>query len=264
MLDWLPENVSTFGQGVDSLFYVVYYLTVAIFLLVFTIYVIFIVKYRKKKSGEKAYHYHGNNVLEFTWTALPFALFAFLAFYSDVVWRDIKYPSHTPNPDYTIEVMAQTYMWHLRYPGSDGIFGHREMKYISPTNPFGIDPNDPNGKDDFVSVNQMHIPINKTILVKLSSMDVIHSFFLPNMRMKQDAVPGQWVNLWFNSIKTGEFEIACAELCGSGHFQMRGVLTAQSQTDFHAWIDQQYQNVNAGLAQAAAHDSTQNSSKTGM
>ncbi|MBI5648651.1 MAG: cytochrome c oxidase subunit II [Ignavibacteriae bacterium] len=248
MLDWLPENISTFGEGVDHLFALIYYITVGIFVLVNIVYVVFIVKYRRRRKTDRAYHHHGNNLLEFAWTALPFGLFLFLAFYSDGIWRDIKYASHTPNPDLEVEVMGQTYMWHFRYPGSDGIFGHREQKFISATNPFGIDAADPNGKDDIVAINRLTIPVNKTVLVHLSSMDVIHSFFLPNMRVKQDAIPGQWVNVWFNGAKTGEYEIACAELCGSGHYLMRGVLDIKAQSAFDTWMDGE----NARLAAANA------------
>ena len=252
MLTWLPENISTFGNGVDHLFSLIYYITLAIFVLVNVVYLVFIFRYRRRRKSDKAYYYHGNNALELIWTALPFALFVFLGFYSDGIWRDIKYDTHTPNPDITVEVMGQTYMWHVRYPGSDGVFGHRDPKLTSPTNPFGIDPADRNGTDDYVAINQLHFPINKNVLVRLSSMDVIHSFFLPNMRVKQDAVPGQWANVWFNGRKTGEYEIACAELCGSGHYLMRGVLTLQSQSEYDAWIDQQYANTAAAAAQKSA------------
>ena len=248
MLDWLPENISTFGEGVDHLFAIIYYITVGIFVLVNAVYIVFIIRYRRRKKSDRAYHHHGNNMLEFAWTALPFALFLFLAFYSDIIWRDIRYASHTPNPDLVVEVMGQTFMWHFRYPGSDGIFGHREQQYISPTNPFGIDAADPNGRDDMVTINRLTIPVNKTVLVKLSSMDVIHSFFLPNMRVKQDAIPGQWVNVWFNGSKTGEYEIACAELCGSGHYLMRGVLELMPQSAYDAWIDGEYTRMAAANA----------------
>jgi len=251
MLDWLPENVSVFGEGVDHLFRLIYYITAGIFVLVNAIYIVFIIRYRRKRKGEKAYHFHGSNRLELIWTALPFGLFLFLAFYSDGIWKDIRYAERTPNPDLVIEVMAQTYVWHIRYPGSDGVFGARDIRFISSTNPFGIDPDDPRGEDDLVLINSMHVPINRTVLVRLSSMDVIHSFFLPNMRIKQDAVPGQWVDVWFNSRKTGEYEIACAELCGSGHYMMRGVLNVYSQADYDAWKDEQYTNMRAALQLAS-------------
>ena len=140
MLDWLPENISTFGEGIDYLFYLIYYITVAIFVLVYAVYITFVIRYRRRKKSARAYHYHGNNLLEFTWTALPFVLFAFLALYSDIIWREVKYESHKPNPDMEIEVMGQTFMWHFRYPGSDGIFGRKDQMLISTTNPFGLDP----------------------------------------------------------------------------------------------------------------------------
>lgn len=248
MLDWLPENISTFGEGIDYLFYLIYYITVAIFVLVYAVYITFVIRYRRRKKTARAYHYHGNNLLEFTWTALPFVLFAFLALYSDIIWREVKYESHKPNPDMEIEVMGQTFMWHFRYPGSDGIFGRKDQMLISTTNPFGLDPSDPNGKDDLIMLNQMHIPINKTVLVRGSSMDVIHSFFVPNMRVKQDFVPGGWYSTWFNARKTGAYEIACAELCGRGHYLMRATLTVHSQEEFDTWIDQQYENVKAAAA----------------
>lgn len=263
MLDWLPENVSVFGEGVDHLFSLIYYISVAIFVVVNAVYIAFIIRYRRKRKGDRAYHYHGNNLLEFSWTALPFALFLFLAFYSDGIWEDIKYADKTPNPDLVVEVMGQTYLWHFRYPGSDGIFGRRDSKFMSTTNPFGIDPEDPNGKDDLVSINTMNVPVNKTVLVHLSSMDVIHSFFLPNMRVKQDAVPGQWVDVWFNSIKTGKYEIACAELCGSGHYLMRAVLNVQPQAEFDRWADEQYGGVLASLQASAAQNSPASQSAPG-
>ncbi len=251
MLDWFPENISNLGDGVDHLFYVIYYLTVAIFFLVNAVYIWFIIQYRRKKKRERAHYYHGNNVLELTWTALPLALFVFLGFYSDGVWQRLKYAEHTPNPDFTVEVMGQTYMWHFRYPGSDGVFGHREQRFISATNPFGIDPSDANGRDDYTTINQLHLPINKNVLIRMSSMDVIHSFFVPNMRIKQDALPGQWVNVWFDGRKTGTYEIACAELCGSGHYLMRAELTLHGQQDFDTWIDEQYKAIAAARATTA-------------
>lgn len=240
MLDWLPENISTFGEGIDHIFYLIYYITLAMFIVINAVYLTFIFKYRRKKKSEKAHYTHGSSIVEFTWTLIPFAIFVFIGFYSDGFWEDVKYPDKEPNPDVTVEVIGQQYMWHMRYPGPDGIFGHREAKYISPVNPFGIDTNDVNGKDDYTVINQLHLPINKNILVKLSSIDVIHSFFLPHLRVKQDAVPGQWVDVWFDGRKTGEYEIACAELCGSGHYQMRGVLTFHSQTDYDDWLNKAY------------------------
>jgi cytochrome c oxidase subunit 2 len=248
MLTFFPENVSTFGGELDSLFAMIYYASVAIFFLTYAILIAFIIMYRHQE-GRKAYYYHGNNLMEFTWTLLPTFLFAGIGLWSDSAWTNSKYAYRVPNPDVTIDVLGYQsgFGWQFRYPGPDGIFGNKDRNQISSANPFGIDSNDANGKDDLVIISpggtrpvEVHLPINKNILVNLSSNDVLHSFFLPNFRVKQDAVPGQWIKVWFNGTKAGTYEIACAELCGSGHYNMRGVLVMDSQEKYDEWLDQQY------------------------
>jgi cytochrome c oxidase subunit 2 len=109
---------------------------------------------------------------------------------------------------------------------------------MSKMNLFGIDSNDVNGKDDIIIENaQLHLPINKNIVVNLSTADVLHSFFLPNFRVKQDALPGKWIKVWFNGTKAGKYEIACAELCGSNHYAMRGEIFMYGQQDYDKWLD---------------------------
>lgn len=246
MLDYLPEVVSTIGIAHDHLFALVYYISVAIFILVNVVLVYFLIKYRRRE-GQKAYHFHGSMPVEFTWTLLPTLLFAGLGFYSDDLWSKMKYQERTPKPDIEIDVLGQTFMWHFRYPGADGVLGKRSAKFMATDNIFGIDPEDPFGKDDVIMSNRFSLPINKTVVVHLSSVDVLHSFFLPHFRVKQDAVPGMWINVWFDGLKTGEYELACAELCGGGHYNMRGVLTMMSQHDFDAWMDEKNQSKLASL-----------------
>ena len=248
MLTFFPENVSTFGGELDSLFAMVYYASVAILLITYSILIAFIIMYRHQE-GRKAYYYHGNNLAEFTWTLLPTFLFAGIGLVSDDAWTKSKYSQRVPNPDVTIDVMGfqSGFGWQFRYPGPDGVFGNKVRNQISSANPFGIDSNDVHGKDDLVIISpggarpvEAHLPINKNVLVNLSSNDVLHSFFLPNFRVKQDAVPGQWIKVWFNGTKAGRYEIACAELCGSGHYNMRGLLIMDSHQDYDVWLDQQY------------------------
>jgi cytochrome c oxidase subunit 2 len=105
-------------------------------------------------------------------------------------------------------------------------------------NPVGLDRTDPAAQDDITTINQLHIPVNKPVIAYLSSKDVIHSFFLPVMRVKQDTIPGQETKVWFEAAKTGKFEIACAQLCGLGHYRMRGFFTIHTQEDFDAWLSQ--------------------------
>jgi len=240
----------------------IYYASVAIFFITYGILIAFIILYRHQE-GRRAYHYHGNNLMEFTWTLLPTFLFAGIGLWSDDAWTKSKSAYRVPNPDVTIDVLGYQsgFGWQFRYPGPDGVFGKKDRNQISSANPFGIDSNDMHGKDDLVIISpggarpvEAHLPINKNVLVNLSSNDVLHSFFLPNFRVKQDAVPGQWIKVWFNGTKAGRYEIACAELCGSGHYNMRGLLIMDSQQDYDAWLDQQYKLKKPETAPAA--DST--------
>jgi cytochrome c oxidase subunit II len=149
MLSYFPAAVSTYSQAHDELFKLVYYLSVGIFLLVNAVLLYFVMRYRHR-PGATSYHYHGNNIVEFTWTLLPTILFAGLGLYSDEMWKVMKYPSRVPTPDVEIDVVGQAFAWNVRYPGADGILGKRAPKYRSGANLFGIDPNDSHGNDDIV------------------------------------------------------------------------------------------------------------------
>ena len=107
---------------------------------------------------------------------------------------------------------------------------------MGPGNPLGLDPSDSAAKDDIVAINQLHVPVGKPVIVHLNSKDVIHSFFLPVMRVKQDVIPGQTVSVWFEAAKTGKFEIACAQLCGLGHYRMRGFFMIDTPEQFSTWM----------------------------
>ncbi len=119
------------------------------------------------------------------------------------------------------------------------MFGKTDPKLISESNPLGLDPKDVNGQDDIITLNQLHIPVDTPVIVDLSSKDVIHSFSLPVMRVKQDVIPGQMIPVWFEAKSTGNFEIACAQLCGLAHYRMRGFLIVESKEDFAKWLNEQ-------------------------
>jgi cytochrome c oxidase subunit 2 len=129
-----------------------------------------------------------------------------------------------------VEVVARQFEWRLRYPGRDGMLGTR---------------------DDLFLTNDLHLPVDEDILIQLKSMDVLHSFFLPNMRIKQDAVPGMKIPVWFKAKETGQFDIVCAELCGWGHYKMKGRITIESREDFNRWLDDQYARQQATQPEAA-------------
>lgn len=138
-----------------------------------------------------------------------------------------------------VHAVAEQFGWTFHYPGKDGVFGAKNALYIgggSPREIIGLDPNDPHGKDDVVSRTYMNVPVNTPVVVEATSKDVIHNYAIAHMRVSQDTIPGMRIPLWFTPVRTGEFEIICAQLCGAGHFSMKGWLVVQKQSEFDAWL----------------------------
>ncbi|HEY8469025.1 MAG TPA: cytochrome c oxidase subunit II [Longimicrobiales bacterium] len=225
-MNWsLPENVSTFGAQVDSIYYLILGITAVIFFAVEALLVYFLVRYRHRE-GRKAAYIHGNTRAEVIWTLVPFLIILFIAFRSRTVWLEVKDPERMPPGALELRVAAKQFEWNVTYPGPDERLGTA---------------------DDFVRRGQLRIPVNRPVRVTLASEDVIHSFFLPEFRVKQDAVPGMEIPVWFQATRTGEFTLGCAELCGLGHYRMRGTVTVQTAEEFAAW---QREQSRAGLAAA--------------
>lgn len=211
MLRWLPEDVSTFGQEIDSLFYLIYYITAATFILVTVLMIVFLIMYRQKE-GRRATYTHGNTTLEIIWTIIPAAILIVLSFMSVATWAKVK--RHAPDSDFELQVSAKQFNWEIVYPGADRQFGTA---------------------DDVKFDNDLHVPVNKVVRIHLTSSDVIHSFFLPNLRLKQDAVPGRSILVWFEATKPGRYELPCAELCGFGHSGMKGWLYVHPPEEYAQW-----------------------------
>ena len=129
--------------------------------------------------------------------------------------------------------------YQVQYAGADGVFGSTAPEFVSTDNLLGLDPDDPKGKDDFNSVNNLNVEVDRPVIVHLSSKDVIHSFKVPVLRLTQDVIPGQEIKIWFESTRIGNYDLACAQLCGLGHFRMRGSLNVQSKADFTTWLEDQ-------------------------
>ncbi len=147
---------------------------------------------------------------------------------------------------------AEQFAWNIHYPGPDGKFGRTDIKLVSADNPLGLDRSDPNAKDDITTINQLNLPVDRPVLVHLSSKDVIHSFGLYEMRVKQDAIPGMTSRSGSFPNRVGEYEIACSQLCGLGHFRMRGFITIQSAADYQKWYDDQEKELRPAAAAPAA------------
>ena len=150
-----------------------------------------------------------------------------------------------------VQVTGEQFAWNIHYPGPDGVFGRTDIKLLDlQSNPLGLDRDDPAAKDDVTTLNQLYLPVNKPIIVRLRSKDVIHSFGVPEFRVKQDAIPGLTIPIWFvPTVTTAEmrtrtgnpefqYEIACAQLCGLGHARMRGFVTVQTAEEFQTWLDE--------------------------
>src|SRR5207244_371331 len=135
-----------------------------------------------------------------------------------------------------VHVVAQQFSFNYHLPGPDGQFGRRDVGFVNNTNPLGLDPNDPAGKDDIVTSGELHVPVNRPIVAELSSKDVIHDYFLPAMRIGGDAIPGSLIPIWFTPVKTGSYEVICAQLCGLGHYGMKGTLVVDTPQDYQAWL----------------------------
>ena len=144
-------------------------------------------------------------------------------------------------------IVAEQFAWNVHYPGPDGFFGRTDLKLVSSTNPIGLDLTDPHAKDDVVASNQLHLEVNRPAIIHVTSKDVIHSFKLPVMRAEQDAIPGMDVPIHLTPIRTnnGEtWEVACAQLCGLGHYRMRGQLFVDTKADLQKWLASQAQPTN--------------------
>lgn len=153
------------------------------------------------------------------------------------IWFTQTVPPETTDPSaVVVRVVAEQFAWHMHYPGADRRFGETSASLVSPANPVGLDRSSPNGADDLVTLNDLHLPIDRRVMIQLSSKDVIHSFGVPAMRVKQDATPGFLSPVWFTPTVAGRFDIACSQLCGLGHFHMKAIITVQSEAEFQAFL----------------------------
>jgi cytochrome c oxidase subunit II len=214
---FLPHGASTFAPGIDRLYYIILVITAIAFVLVEVGIIWFSIKYRQR-PGRKAHYTHGNATAEIIWTAIPAVTVVALGIMSAGLWNRIKGRNSVPADAIAYGVKAKQFEWNVTYHGADGQLGTG---------------------DDFIIRNQLHVPVNKPILVNLEAEDAIHSFFVPAFRLKQDAVPGMKIRVWFQATEAGAFELACAELCGLGHYRMRAMVTVHTQEDYDKWLADQ-------------------------
>ena len=233
----LPVLASEHGKDVDRLIVFIHYLMIVLFVgwLLYFAYALY--RFHHKRNPRADYRgvkNHASSYLEVAVAAVEGVLLMGLAV---PLWARAvdKFPAAKDST--VIQIVAQQFDWNVRYPGKDGVFGKQDMRWVSATNVFGVDPNDPAGKDDVQDTTQIHVVGNKPVIAYISSKDVIHSFKIIAMRVTQDAIPGMRIPIHFTPTRTGIYQINCAQLCGNGHFGMsRGQLVVQSQEDFDHWL----------------------------
>ena len=217
-MSWiLPSSASTFAGEIDFLYYLILVITGIAFVVVEVGLIVFMIKYRAR-PGRKAEYIEGSTKAEIIWTTVPAVTLVIIGLMSGGVWNTIKGRNSVPADAIPYGLHAQQFEWNITYRGPDGQLGTA---------------------DDFVIRNQLHIPVNQPVVMRMTAEDVIHSFFVPAFRVKQDAVPGMTINVWFEATETGQYELACAELCGLGHYRMRAMVTVHSVDDYQQWLADQ-------------------------
>ena len=248
-LYWAPEAATITGLEVDKILNFIFWLTTAVFVLVTTVYIYYLIKYRRRR-GVKAHYCHGNNALEVVWTTIPTVIFLGLAIWSNQVWSKIH--RDPPEDALRVDIVSYQFGFDMRYAGLDGVLGGADDLGFTMENKFAKHEDDPAGLDDFETV-ELVLPVNRPVHVYLRSRDVIHSFYVPEFRIYQDAVPGRTIGwVWFEVIRTGNFELACSQLCGTGHYNMKARIRVLPQEDFDAWYKEKAEEaaVAAGITPA--------------
>ncbi len=235
----LPIQASTHAAELDQMTVLVHWLMLVLFVGwgLFFLFVLF--KFRAGANPKADYVGAKGKLSKGLEVGIVIVEALLLVFYAIPAWAKRVKAFPAENEATVVRVVAEQFAWNIHYPGPDGKFGRTDISLISADNPLGLDRRDPNAKDDITTINQLNLPIDRPVLIHLSSKDVIHSFGLFEMRVKQDAIPGMSIPVWFIPNRAGEYEITCSQLCGLGHFRMRGFVTIQSAADYQKWYDAQ-------------------------
>lgn len=232
---WLPPLASNWGY-VDSTIIITFWITGVVYVAILLFVAYCVLRFRHRKGTKAAYNPE-NKKLEWWLTLGTAAGVAAMLAPGLIVWDDfITVPKDAAN----IEVLGQQWTWSYRLPGKDGVLGASNTQNVSAENPLGLDPNDPRGHDDIlIQGDALHLPVGKAVKLQLRSIDVLHDFYVPQFRAKMDGIPGVVTYFWFIPTKTGTYEALCAELCGVGHYTMRGTVVVDEEGDYQEWLKKQ-------------------------
>src|SRR5689334_9387088 len=241
MHDWLglPAAASAHAGDIDRILVLVHWLMLVLFVGWTTFFVYVLVRFRRKAHPVASHAGLRGNWSTWVEGGVLAAEVTLLVFFAIPTWSARVDAIPSPQQSVIVRVVAEQFSWNAHYPGRDGVFGRTAPALVNADNPLGLDRDDPSAKDDITTVNELHLPVNRPAIVYLSTKDMVHSFALPQMRIKQDAVPGMVFPVWFTPTQTGMWEIVCSQLCGLGHYRMRGFYTIEAQSDYDAWLTQE-------------------------
>jgi cytochrome c oxidase subunit 2 len=241
----MPVQASQHAADIDQMTILVHWLMLVLFVGWGAFFIFVLFRFRKGANPRASYTGAKGKLAKSTEVGVAIIEIVLLVGYAIPAWatRVKAFPSESEA--LVVRIVGEQFAWNIHYPGPDGRFGRTDISKVTADNPLGLDRTDPAAKDDVTTINQLYLQINRPVLVYLSSKDVIHSFGLIEMRVKQDAIPGMTMPVWFVPNRLGEYEISCSQLCGLGHFRMRGFITVQNEADFRKWFDDQERQLTA-------------------
>jgi len=231
---WWTPIASNWGY-VDDTINLTFAITGTVFIgvIIFVVYCLFRYRHRDERRAE---YEPENKKLEWWLTGLTTVGVAGMLTPGLFVWGQFV---TVPDDATTVEVMGQQWQWSYRLPGEDGVLGTTDSRLISFDNPFGVNPDDPHGQDDIlIESDELHLPIDQPVKMLLRSIDVLHDFYVPEFRAKMDMIPGLVTYFWVTPTRTGTFDVLCFELCGVGHYAMRGTVVVDEEADYQAWVQE--------------------------
>jgi cytochrome c oxidase subunit 2 len=239
---YMPPDYSAHGGLVDHLISDIHVLMLVLFLFWGGYFAYVLVRFRGGRQRDASYEGMRSQWPLYSVAVVMAIEFVHLFAFSIPAWALWAQPLPRGGNPLELRIIAEQFSWNIQYPGPDGIFGRRDVKFVSQENPLGLDPNDLAGRDDVIALNELHLEVNRPVILHITSKDVIHSFKLPVMRAEQDAIPGLDATIHFTPTRVSgdqTWDIACAQLCGLGHYRMRGQLIVEKKADLKQWLASQ-------------------------
>jgi cytochrome c oxidase subunit II len=239
-VNWLlPIPASAHAGEIDTIMLLVHSLMLALAVGWGGVFVYTLVRFRRSRQPKADYVGARSRYSTYTEAGIVIAELILLVGFSIPAWATRTRNMPPEHEAVVVRVTGEQFAWNTHYPGADGQFGAQNVKLLAADNPLGLDPRSPAGKDDITAINEIVVPIGRPVIVHLSAKDVIHSFGVPAMRIKQDANPGMMTAVWFTPTVTGDFDVACSQLCGMGHYRMKAILRVVTADEFTRWLASQ-------------------------